>query len=170
MCLTDNHCFVCNFLFYSERGIFTVEAGQGDFCDDRPAGVVSFSSAWRIRVALSLTDLFIASLPQFAMNRFLLLTVLPAKGGNWCLFSFANIVNVCVITCQVTMTDRGSAERACKDPNPIIDGRKSNVNLAYIGAKPRNMQLGEPTRGENNRRTHQHHNYTCHVHTPYRNV
>uniref|UniRef100_A0A674AKU5 RNA-binding protein 38-like n=1 Tax=Salmo trutta TaxID=8032 RepID=A0A674AKU5_SALTR len=47
----------------------------------------------------------------------------------------------------VTMTDRGSAERACKDPNPIIDGRKSNVNLAYIGAKPRNMQIGEPTRG-----------------------
>lgn len=25
-----------------------------------------------------------------------------------------------------------------KDPNPIIDGRKANVNLAYLGAKPRN--------------------------------
>ena len=36
------------------------------------------------------------------------------------------------------MTDAASAERACKDPNPIIDGRKANVNLAYIGAKPRN--------------------------------
>ncbi|KAG8131688.1 hypothetical protein E2320_009595, partial [Naja naja] len=29
----------------------------------------------------------------------------------------------------VTMTDRAAAERACKDPNPIIDGRKANVNL-----------------------------------------
>lgn len=40
------------------------------------------------------------------------------------------------------MKDRASAERACKDPNPIIDGRKANVNLAYLGAKPRgNIQL-----------------------------
>lgn len=35
------------------------------------------------------------------------------------------------------MTEPTAAERACKDPNPIIDGRKANVNLAYIGAKPR---------------------------------
>lgn len=35
------------------------------------------------------------------------------------------------------MGDRASAERACKDPNPIIDGRKANVNLAILGAKPR---------------------------------
>ena len=41
------------------------------------------------------------------------------------------------------MTDRGAAERACKDPNPIIDGRKANVNLAYLGAKPRSIQTGE---------------------------
>ncbi|XP_002120013.2 RNA-binding protein 24 [Ciona intestinalis] len=40
----------------------------------------------------------------------------------------------------VTMTEKGAAERACKDPNPVIDGRKANVNLAYIGAKPRVMQ------------------------------
>ncbi|XP_066180607.1 RNA-binding protein 24 isoform X1 [Sylvia atricapilla] len=40
----------------------------------------------------------------------------------------------------VTMADRAAAERACKDPNPIIDGRKANVNLAYLGAKPRIMQ------------------------------
>ena len=39
------------------------------------------------------------------------------------------------------MTDRAAAERACKDPNPIIDGRKANVNLAYLGAKPR-IQAG----------------------------
>ncbi|XP_048881376.1 RNA-binding protein 24-like [Brienomyrus brachyistius] len=42
----------------------------------------------------------------------------------------------------VTMADRASAERACKDPNPIIDGRKANVNLAYLGAKPRVLQSG----------------------------
>ncbi|TMS18479.1 RNA-binding protein 24 [Larimichthys crocea] len=35
----------------------------------------------------------------------------------------------------VTMADRSAADRACKDPNPIIDGRKANVNLAYLGAK-----------------------------------
>lgn len=38
------------------------------------------------------------------------------------------------------MADAQSAERACKDPNPIIDGRKANVNLAYLGAKPRTVQ------------------------------
>lgn len=38
---------------------------------------------------------------------------------------------------QVIMGDRQAAERACKDPNPIIDGRKANVNLAILGAKPR---------------------------------
>lgn len=41
------------------------------------------------------------------------------------------------------MADRSAADRACKDPNPIIDGRKANVNLAYLGAKPRVMQQGE---------------------------
>ncbi|XP_067010755.1 RNA-binding protein 24-A isoform X6 [Anabrus simplex] len=44
----------------------------------------------------------------------------------------------------VIMGDRPAAERACKDPNPIIDGRKANVNLAILGAKPRgNVQPGE---------------------------
>ena len=38
------------------------------------------------------------------------------------------------------MSNKEDASRACKDPNPIIDGRKANVNLAYIGAKPRIMQ------------------------------
>ncbi|XP_076361650.1 RNA-binding protein 24-like [Tachypleus tridentatus] len=37
----------------------------------------------------------------------------------------------------VTMADRAAAERAVRDANPIIDGRKANVNLAYLGAKPR---------------------------------
>nr|XP_022316971.1 RNA-binding protein 24-A-like isoform X1 [Crassostrea virginica] len=44
----------------------------------------------------------------------------------------------------VTMANREAAERACKDPNPIIDGRKANVNLAYLGAKPRGIQSGIP--------------------------
>lgn len=45
----------------------------------------------------------------------------------------------------VIMGDRASAERACKDPNPIIDGRKANVNLAILGAKPRgNITPGFP--------------------------
>lgn len=47
------------------------------------------------------------------------------------------------LCCQVTMADRSAADRACKDPNPIIDGRKANVNLAYLGAKPRVMQPGK---------------------------
>ncbi|XP_019492933.1 PREDICTED: RNA-binding protein 38 [Hipposideros armiger] len=42
----------------------------------------------------------------------------------------------------VTMADRAAAERACKDPNPNIDGRKANVNLAYLGAKPRSLHAG----------------------------
>ena len=40
------------------------------------------------------------------------------------------------------MADRAAAERACKEPNPVIDGRKANVNLAYLGAKPRGIQTG----------------------------
>ncbi len=44
---------------------------------------------------------------------------------------------------QVTMLDKSAAERACKDPNPIIDGRKANVNLAYLGAKPRSPLTGK---------------------------
>lgn len=46
------------------------------------------------------------------------------------------------------MVNRESAERAVKDANPIIDGRKANVNLAYLGAKPRNGFLQN---GNNNK-------------------
>jgi len=35
------------------------------------------------------------------------------------------------------MASKESALEAIKDPNPVIDGRKANVNLAYLGAKPR---------------------------------
>lgn len=37
----------------------------------------------------------------------------------------------------VIMCAKEGAERACKEPNPIIDGRKANVQLACLGAKPR---------------------------------
>jgi len=53
-----------------------------------------------------------------------------------------------VFVLKVTMGDRSAADRACKDPNPIIDGRKANVNLAYLGAKPRVMQPGEAWRAK----------------------
>lgn len=38
------------------------------------------------------------------------------------------------------MVDSESAKKAIQDPNPVIDGRKANVNLAYLGAKPRGVQ------------------------------
>jgi len=37
----------------------------------------------------------------------------------------------------VTMLEAEGAKKAIQDPNPVIDGRKANVNLAYLGAKPR---------------------------------
>lgn len=37
----------------------------------------------------------------------------------------------------VTMETNEAAEAAVLDPNPIIDGRKANVNLAYLGVKSR---------------------------------
>lgn len=39
----------------------------------------------------------------------------------------------------VTMACKEAAQEAIKDPNPVIDGRKANVNLAYLGAKPRTV-------------------------------
>jgi hypothetical protein len=44
----------------------------------------------------------------------------------------------------VTMVRKEDAEEAVKDPNPTIDGRRANVNLAYMGAKNRtaNLPLG----------------------------
>ncbi|CAH8454658.1 unnamed protein product [Heterobilharzia americana] len=38
---------------------------------------------------------------------------------------------------KVTMTRTEDALLAIRDPNPCIDGRKANVNLAVLGAKPR---------------------------------
>ncbi|XP_039676850.1 RNA-binding protein 24 [Perca fluviatilis] len=60
---------------------------------------------------------------------------------------FGEIEEAVVITDRQTGKSRGYGfvsyrPGACKDPNPIIDGRKANVNLAYLGAKPRVMQPG----------------------------
>ncbi|EDO40104.1 predicted protein [Nematostella vectensis] len=41
----------------------------------------------------------------------------------------------------VTMATSDAAELACKNKRPMIEGRQANVNLAYLGAKPK------PTRG-----------------------
>jgi len=39
----------------------------------------------------------------------------------------------------VTMASAEDAKAACQDPNPIIEGRKANVNLAILGAKQRTI-------------------------------
>lgn len=57
---------------------------------------------------------------------------------------------------QVTMVDRGAAERACKDTNPIIDGRKANVNLAFLGAKPRSSHTRESSSFQPKHQSDQH--------------
>ena len=49
------------------------------------------------------------------------------------------------------MSNKEAAERACKEPNPIIDGRKANVNLAILGAKPRGNLTGNHTNTNTNR-------------------
>ncbi|XP_072042402.1 RNA-binding protein 24-A-like isoform X2 [Amphiura filiformis] len=46
----------------------------------------------------------------------------------------------------VIMETKDAAARACEQANPIIDGRKANVNLAFLGAKPR-QNIAESPRG-----------------------
>lgn len=41
----------------------------------------------------------------------------------------------------VTMARKEDAEKAVLEPNPTIDGRRANVNLAYMGAKNRTATL-----------------------------
>ncbi|KAH0896847.1 hypothetical protein HID58_046415, partial [Brassica napus] len=40
----------------------------------------------------------------------------------------------------ITFKEAESANRACEDPNPTIDGRKTNCKLAYLGARVHNNQ------------------------------
>jgi hypothetical protein len=39
------------------------------------------------------------------------------------------------------MARQEAAEQAIKQSNPIIDGRRANVNLAYLGAKYRRSTM-----------------------------
>lgn len=39
------------------------------------------------------------------------------------------------------MAIKEGADEAVKEPNPTIDGRRANVNLAYLGAKNRTATL-----------------------------
>lgn len=77
------------------------------------------------------------------MYLFIVSLVIYEKMTRYCLLL---LLSYCKLLFQVIMGDRPAAERACKDPNPIIDGRKANVNLAILGAKPRgNIQPGQWT-------------------------
>ena len=40
----------------------------------------------------------------------------------------------------VTFHDKDCAEKACVNKRPVIDGRTANVNLAYLGAKPKSSK------------------------------
>lgn len=42
----------------------------------------------------------------------------------------------------VTMLNREDAAKACENKRPNIDGRIANVNLAYLGAKPKSFTKG----------------------------
>lgn len=39
------------------------------------------------------------------------------------------------------MATKEGAQRACANKRPIIDGRRANVDLAYLGAKPKNPKV-----------------------------
>ena len=39
------------------------------------------------------------------------------------------------------MAHKEGADEAIKEPNPTIDGRRANVNLAYLGAKNRSASF-----------------------------
>lgn len=52
------------------------------------------------------------------------------------------------ITSQVTFSEPEAATRACADPSPVIDGRRTNCNIASLGIKrswPTTSQLGNYT-------------------------
>ncbi|XP_052197444.1 uncharacterized protein LOC127804608 isoform X2 [Diospyros lotus] len=42
----------------------------------------------------------------------------------------------------VTFRDPESAKKACMDPNPVIDGRRANCNLASLGRSPPSLPHG----------------------------
>lgn len=42
---------------------------------------------------------------------------------------------------KVTMATKEGAKRACVNKRPMIDGRRANVDLAYLGAKPKPTKM-----------------------------
>ena len=57
-------------------------------------------------------------------------------------YSILNVYSFNQTKKKVTMETKEAAESAILDPNPVIDGRKANVNLAYLGVKSR---IAQPT-------------------------
>lgn len=47
----------------------------------------------------------------------------------------------------VTMATKEGAKRACVNKRPVIDGRRANVDLAYLGAKPKNPKAAPQQEG-----------------------
>ncbi|BBG98428.1 RNA-binding family protein with RRM/RBD/RNP motifs, partial [Prunus dulcis] len=72
---------------------------------------------------------------------------------------FGEILEAVVITDKITARSKGygfvtfkdpeAAGRACENPNPIIDGRRANCNLAALGAQKNHSATPQPhERGE----------------------
>jgi hypothetical protein len=74
----------------------------------------------------------------FPINIIVVYFVYWAK-NVWLELNRPPLLFVCII--KVTMGSKEAAQEAIKDPNPVIDGRKANVNLAYLGAKPRTANI-----------------------------
>jgi RNA recognition motif-containing protein len=90
------------------------------------------------------TKLFVGGLPYHTTNEKL----------REYFVQFGDIEEAVVIHCKatgkskgygfVTMVEKEAADKAIEDPNPYIDGRRANVNLAYLGAKPKLGSPGSP--------------------------
>jgi len=117
----------------------------GGLFNDPMAAVVLMDPSMQSTKDTTFTKIFVGGLPYHTTDKTL----------KEYFEQFGDIEEAVVITDRqtgksrgygfVTMKDRAGAEHACRDPNPIIDGRKANVNLAYLGAKPRNnAQFGLP--------------------------
>ncbi|VDP75539.1 unnamed protein product [Echinostoma caproni] len=100
------------------------------------------SSVSHLQKDTTLTKIFVGGLPYHTTDDSLR-----------CFFEqFGPIEEAVVITDRQTGKSRGygfvtmvrseDALLAIRDPNPCIDGRKANVNLAVLGAKPRLMPGG----------------------------
>lgn len=109
------------------------------------ASVQATSQAQTLPNDTTFTKIFVGGLPYHTTDETLKAFFLK----------FGNIEEAVVITDRQTGKSRGygfvtmetpeAAQNAIRDPNPIIDGRKANVNLAYLGVKTRIAQPSKPT-------------------------